>query len=391
MSAAEKAPRTHLRHDGYLGIFALDADRGWGAIHVTVKRGFALVPDGLMVPAPLQQVCFVDDRRFEEAPPFVGSVRYESDLGPPKPVCDVVVEASCHPPGGQATRCDVAVTVAEEDPVRLTVVGDRVAMVDPDGRVRFTPATPFSVRPLRYEWAYGGADRQTAMPIMCPANPVGTGFLMKPGPGVERGWHQVVMPSIEPYGGLMTQEDFLAPSDPDLARPPAGFGWIDRQWTPRLKQAGMPPQMDGFWSLLFPDARSAGGYRRDRDASYWNGAPRRLQVPLEGFERVVFEHMHPEHARLQVQLPITTPRLRARIGEDEPVDVALTLCTVHFELEREQATLCWRGTIERPAADPEAPAAVRLKVDGRALPPPETTTDTAFDPLEPPRVQVGGA
>lgn len=385
----EAAPRTHLRHDGHLGIFALDDARGWGALHVTIKRGFRLVPDGLMVPRAWQTVCFVEDRRFEELPPFVGSVRYESDLGPPKPLCDVVVEATCHPPGGEAIRCDVAVTVGEHDPLRLTVVGDRTAIVAPDGQVRFTPATPFSTRPIRYEWAYGGVDGHTAMPILCPPNPVGTGYVMTPLPGTAVGWRQAVLPSIEHYGGLMTPDDFLAPSDPEQARPPAGFGWIDRQWNPRLKQAGMPKEMGSFWSLMFPGIGNAGGYSKDRGAGYWNGAPRRLQLPVEGFERIVFEHLHPEHAQLMVQLPIAEPRLRARVGDDAPVDVKLGLSTVHVQLEREHATLCWRGTIERDG-DPEAAVPVRLKVDGRALPPMQAVTDIAYDPMDPPRVEAGG-
>lgn len=384
----EPPPRTHLRHDGFLGVFAIDAARGWGALHFTVKRTFALEPATLMRPVSWQQVCFVADRYFEDAPPHLAGVQYESDFGPPKPVCDVVVDARCHPPGGKARRCDVAVKVGDHPAVELTVVGDRLAIIAPDERVAFTPAVDFDTRPIRYEWAYGGADSTAEVPFPSPANPIGVGYAMRR-TGEKRRWRWVVLPNIEPAGRLMTPETFLADADPYRARPPAGFGWISRYWAPRMLESGMPAEAAGFWSMLFPDQDEANGISRTRKARFHQGAVPGLQLPIEGHELITLTHLHPEHPKLIVQLPIVEPRLRVRVGEDEPAAVKMSLSTVHLQVERDRATLCWRGTLSRPEADPEAPAPVAMKVDGRRLPPPETVTDLPFDPAAPPAVELG--
>lgn len=382
------APRTHLTHDGFIGVFGVDSERGWGALHFTVKRGFRLQPATLMAPAAHQQVCFVHDRFFEDAPPHLAAQRYESDFGPPKARTDVVVEATCHPPGGRSRRCDVAVQVGEHPPVELTVVGDRLAIVDPAEAVRFTPAGEFDSRPVRYEWAYGGADTSGGVAFPHPGNPVGTGYLMRRTGGPRR-WRWAILPGIEPAGRLMTPETFLADDDPYRATPPAGFGWIARAWSPRLQQGGLPPEAGGFWSMLFPDEHEVGGVSRERRPGYHQGAHPRLQLEVEGHELIRLTHLHPEHPSLIVQLPIASPRLRVRIGDDDPADVALSLATVHVQVERESATLAWRGTLARPGADAEAATPVVMKVDGARLPPPETVTDLPFDPAQPPVVEVG--
>ncbi|MCA9539152.1 MAG: DUF2169 domain-containing protein [Myxococcales bacterium] len=384
------AGRTHLEHNGHLGIFGIDAARGWGALHFSVKRSYRLQPGALMTPTRWQQALFVEDRLFDDAPPHLAAVQYESDLGPPKALTDVVVEARCHPPSGEATHCSVAVKVGGWPAVVLMVIGDRIATVHPDERVQFSAATPFHSRPIRFEWAYGGLDSTGTIPLPCPSNPVGTGFLMRT-PTPSPRWRYAVLPSVEPALNLLTPETFIADSDPLRARAPAGFGWVSPLWAPRLLTRGMPADGLGFWSLLFPERPEVGGVSRERLGSFHQGAVPGLQLPLEGHERIHLTHLHPTMRELVVQLPIERPNLRVRAGDDPPASVALSLATVHLQIDRGAATLVWRGTWSRPGADPDRPEAIWMKVDGRRLPPPEWGTDRPFNPLAPPRVEVGAS
>lgn len=389
----DDSPKLRVNHDGFLGLFALDAEAGWQTLHITLKRTFELVEGAPMKPMTRQYALCTRDHPFPDADPL-GSplgppIQFESDIGPVKAKTDVVVHAQCYAPGGESTSCEASVQIAKEDPVSLRMVGDRVAIVSGD-QVRFSAAKPFIVRPIRYEFAFGGVDQSmhpyqpegSPMGYHCETNPVGMGYMVDLGDDNPPGERWTSLPNIENPDHPLLPEGFLCRHGADIEdRPPAGFGWIPRTWKQRAQKHGMPKALDSFWNLLFPGKKAVAGMSKDREESYWNGAQDALQVELEGFEKIVLKNLHHKHRELKLVLPILQPRLKVTVGDEEPVKLRPTLVTVQLEIERNEAILAWRATIERPEAkmEPENPPTVAITVDDIPIPPSHEMLDYPTD------------
>ena len=60
----DDTPKLRVNHDGFLGLFALDADTGWQKLHVTLKRTFELVEGAPMKPTTRQYALCTRDHPF---------------------------------------------------------------------------------------------------------------------------------------------------------------------------------------------------------------------------------------------------------------------------------------------------------------------------------------
>ncbi len=92
--------------------------------------------------------------------PEASSYRYEPEALPPKPLTDVVLIATAHPPQAGMDSFDVGLRIA--DTVQHAVVfGDRV-WLDGAGGPSISAPKPIDSLPLVYEHAFGGVDRMLA-------------------------------------------------------------------------------------------------------------------------------------------------------------------------------------------------------------------------------------
>lgn len=270
---------------------------------------------------------------------------YESDFAPWKPAADLLLVGHCHTPGGEPmARCDVAFQVGDRT-ARLAVFGRRHWNLG-GLRPSMSEPEPFTRQGLRYEHAFGGPDY--------PANPtgVGHGAGRLAGPSGE---HALRLPRIEhPDRLIRTPAD-----DPG----PAGFGPLARGWAGRCGRLGT---YDSAWQRQrwpwYPD---------DFDWRHWNAAPLGLQQQgyLEGNERLVLTHLHPQWPQLETRLPGI--RLRffvTRRGESshaggvpplEPVDTVLD--TLWVDADAGRVVLVWRGWC--PVADPDASDLLHIYLD----------------------------
>src|SRR3954447_12419801 len=138
------------------------ADRNWtrdkDGVHwwiVAVKATFDLSADGDVMLAEEQLPPLLAPEYFGE--PAKSSLKYDSDLLAVKPTTDVLLVASAHAPGGrEATTVPVSLRVGRLQK-HLYVHGDRLYRPG-TAALKTTAARPFSVRPIRYELAYGGSD-----------------------------------------------------------------------------------------------------------------------------------------------------------------------------------------------------------------------------------------
>lgn len=365
-------PRKVVKHDGYLAMFVPDSslDRV-EKFHVCIKRTYAFEPDRRLERTIWQRPFYPSDQYFNGGNPYEASVQWEAELGPPKARTDVIVNGICYAPGGEARSCYPEVRVGKHLH-RIIVVGDRLAIIRAGREPEFTPADKFAALPVRYEHAYGGVDRQHSMsPLMCPTNPIGTGYIVAPVDGDEPRDRWVILPNIEDPRNLIQADSLIVPATQKQdVRSPAGFGWVARYWEPRALLAGQPESAKPLWDQLFGDVDKDGKHFRAMQDGFWNGAPTGLQVPtLEGHEKISVKHLHRTREEFSVVLPMDQPRLKVAINESTMMPVKVSLATVQIEVEAEQVCLSWRGSIDAPEELDELGKLKRflMEIDGEVV------------------------
>lgn len=335
------------------------------------------------------------------------SMRWESDLAPRKPQCDVIVIGSAHSPTGRPVKqVSVGIDVDSADQRilshRLTVHGKRdfvrrdafdraagtIVHIASFRSVRgpewyLSDSEPFIEMPIRYEEAFGGelkiypndpaADRLEdgdkladdvrkkhpegeAAPIAhrtCRTNPVGQGYV--------EAWHikttratRYPAPRIESPNHPVTEQLFDALARDEIksgsqpALLPQGFGVISKPWQPRLKLAGTYDDAwrQQHWPYSPPDF----------DMAYWNGANPSMQCQyLRGRERVTLMNLLRSDAPgaqrendatfARFQLPAVDAVLELR-GESEPfIHLKMPIDTLTIDLEAMTVSLVWRTHI----------------------------------------------
>ncbi len=192
--------------------------------------------------------------------------------------------------------------------------------------------------PLRYERAAGDADA---------SNPVGvrmTGMLDRRGNA---------RPESPTWSRSVEAQSHISP---------IGFGPIAPSWPDRRDKLGRHRDSwpgVGWYRQPLPEGISPG---------YFNVAPRDQQVQeLRHDERIVLEHLHPEHARLVTVLPGVKPRaVVERIGR-APEHLRMRADTLWIDTDRAVCTLTWRGQVQLESLTEQGRIVID-KEDGRALP-----------------------
>lgn len=290
------------------------------------------------------------------------SLRVAGDLVPMKPRADITLVGHAFAPGHAAVRSLVVRLFVGELDKSIEVLGDR--SFDPEGALHEGPL--FSRMPLLYERAAGGPDT---------SNPVGLR-------GHVNAYGRITVPNLQSPGVLIT-----SPSD---YIEPVGFGPIAPGWPTRLEKLGRSAASGALLDV------HSGPLPEDLDPSYFNHAPRDQQVQLlRDNERIVLEHLHPDHPRFVTNLPGVRPRATVeRQGTTQAVP--LRCDTLWIDTDRALCTLTWRGQI--PVNHPDEPGRVVISVDnpvqsgirmpsslGRLQRPPEDASDTLIPATRTPK------
>jgi hypothetical protein len=309
------------------------AERTWvrdkkGMHHwiVVVKATFGVSNDGSLRLADEQKPPLLAPEYIGE--PGKSSLRYEADLGPPKPTTDVLVVAHAYAPRGQS-----APTV----PVRLRVAflqkeilvhGTRVFYEGITGIVPYRPL-PFVKQPIQYELAWGGTDTSDPDPKKQgydKRNPIGCGFALKRSRLLKQR-----APSIE------------YPRGEQGSIGPAGFGPIPSYWSPRLEYAGTyDAQWEKMKKPLLPD---------DYDERFTLCAPRDQQPRqhLRGGELVELVHMTAS-GRLRFELPKIFLAFSTRFGR-RVVEHRSRIASVIIEPDDSRLMVVWQTSL--PVRSPD--------------------------------------
>jgi hypothetical protein len=187
---------------------------------------------------------------------------------------------------------------------------------------------PFTELPLRWEYAYGGADfSDPDHPLEEPRNPVGRGVAHQADTLIEK-----PAPQIEEHGHPITK--------PNQKRRPAGVGAIGRHWVPRRDYTGT---IDEHWKRERMPLLPA-----DFDERFNQVAPPELITPqpLRGGEPVRLENLHPD-GPLHFELPRVRYYVGAR-GEEGTTEHRPLLDTVLLLPNERALELTWRTTVPIP-------------------------------------------
>lgn len=289
-------------------------------------------------PLPIQ---FGDDYNDREQP---GSIRFEDDLAPFKRRADVVLNGHGYAPGGRpVTSMKVGFKLGALVKT-LRVVGDRHwAAGGGVNNASFGVPAPFTKLPLVYENAYGGVDDEACKRF--EQNPVGRGYLAR---FITEQVDKTALPNIETDAALIRAWD---------DRPqPAGFGFIAKNWQPRLALLGT---YDEDWKKTRAPDRPA-----DFSADFFNAAPADQQVAgyLRGDEDVDLLNVTPR-GRCRFRLPgygVSAAVTLSDDGGEQRVTPAMHLDTLCLLPDDGRLYLVWRGNV--PISEMAAPELRRVEL-----------------------------
>ncbi|MBA9832053.1 MULTISPECIES: DUF2169 family type VI secretion system accessory protein [Burkholderia] len=314
------------------------------------------------------------------------SVKWESDLAPFKPKCDVLVRATAYAPHG---------TPAAFWPVRVRVFDDGNMVVDKGLRVTgprsFTKGwrgwklgdpQPATAVPVRWEQAYGGASRVTLAPgstetgaelqlnEVCFTKPLGRGWVEKrfldrathksvvaspcaafalrplpkvaeiPAPQVEAWDIPIAGPDVVEHSASALDTKQMKEVAAGYAATPVGLGVVGRAWTPRLQFAGT---YDETWR------KTRWPYHPvDHDFHYWNGAPADQQIawPAPGPAFELANLALPDHTHmgfLRARLPGHRALVALRFESGAIVPLEMKLDTLLIDTEEMRVLVTWRA------------------------------------------------
>lgn len=233
------------------------------------------------------------------------SLRVASDFAPVKAAAEVLFTGAVYaPPGERVTHAQARLAVARGDVVlldkRILAIGSR----DRDKSGTPTPPQPFSVLPVRWELASGGAGSR--------ANPVGMGE----DPGDPR------LPCL------------VDARNPKL---PIGLGPIPPTWQARRELlGGADPQV---FRVPVPVLR------KGIDPAYFNAAPADQRTEaFRGAETVRMSGLHPAFAEVSWRLPKLRAHARLDLGTAARA-VPLEADTLWIEGDLLRCTVTWRGSV----------------------------------------------
>lgn len=306
---------------------AYAAERNWirdeRGVHlwlVAVRATFAIGPRGRLQLADEQIPPTLVPEHV--GAPGASSLVWDSDLLGRKPTTDVLVVGSAYAPGGRATASVPVALRVEAIEKQLVVHGERVYR---DGRAGTTnKPTPFVVRPVGYEQAFGGSacsDSDPSRHRIDERNPIGRGFDRSGGRLVGTLAHAIEYPTGDP-----------------ARRGPAGFGPVDAAWLPRRKLAGT---YDGRWAKtkrpLLPD---------DYDPMFSLSAPldQKPTRPLRGGERISLLNLSPR-GTLIFDLPRIELSMASWFGSYKTSHERPVLATVLVEPDASRVSLVWQSAL----------------------------------------------
>jgi hypothetical protein len=283
-----------------------------------VKATFRFGARGEVSPAPPEAQLPVAGADVTWGDPATSSLRWASDVSPPKPGTDVAIAGHVYGRGRKEVEAGFRLGALEKTVIasgpRAWVAGFPVVIAGP---------VPFEKVPLRYEHAFGGGYEEAGRRVAWPENPAGVGFAKAV---VDR----APLPSLELRGARVRSiKDHPTP---------AGLGFVPAGWKQRARYAGT---FDAAWEAsrrpLLPE---------DQDERFWNTVPQDqvLRPKLSGGETLVLRNVHPEAETVTIALPRLALTAAFRLKATETV-LPMTADTLLVEPDEGRLAITYRAIL----------------------------------------------
>ena len=297
------------------------------------KATFTLAPVEAKL-APAQDP--IDDRdRHQDDDPSKSLVA-ASDLAPFKLSPEVLVVGRAFAPGGQPARTVTVRMIVGSVDKSVRVTADRSWSQQGE----LSEGARFTSMPLAYERAGGGPDTWNTA-------------------GIRRGardrYGRVAVPNLTmPDQRIATPDTFVEP---------VGLGPIAWAWPLRREKLG---RHAASWS---PRKLAEGPLPDGVDRAFFNVSPldQRL-AEIRDNERLVLDHLHPEHAHLVTSLPGVRPRAFVTGRASGTQELALRCDTLVIDTDRQRVTATWRGQLALSHPEEAGRVLVALEQPGQPFP-----------------------
>lgn len=345
---------------------------------IVMKVGYSLAQfDGNIYQAKIKEntpLCFQDENVTNS---LNSSVKFESDLSPFKPLCDVIVIGTAIAPHSKPVKkFDVNLRVTDKSnkhliDKKLNIFGSRY-FNKVNGQWIISEPEEFITLPLQYEYAFGGEfkvypndlhsneieaqyllseEGRNAHPES-PSSPIAHGYYQyNPiGKGYVPEWYTKIQATnhfeahrIENAYSPFDEHDYINYINNEKNQLvddyyiPQGFGVIGRAWQPRLKKAGT---YDDEWlNHRHPYLP------KDFDFNYWNCAPNNQQIPYPNTDITICVTNMTLDGMLQATLPGHRAFLLSRLENGPVLPIQLNLDTVILDTDNLELSLTFRQKI----------------------------------------------
>jgi hypothetical protein len=307
--------------------------QGAPVLTVIVKASYELQP-GKTPLAEVQDDVNGRDLHSENNPKL--GLHSATDMVPYKPRADVTVVGRAFAPPNELARSVVARVQVGSVDKKIEVCGERY--INRRGQLR--AEAHFSKMHIGYERAAGGPDS---------VNPVGLNLSAEPD---DKG--RVYLPNIQVVGQVIGGRG--------SEMKPTGFGPISSNWPTR--RALLRAKLSDSWTGdRWLDER----FPEDWNWSYFNVGPMDQQLDeIHCDEKILIEHLHPDEAKLEMQLPGIRPVVFLEHRNNAEV-VPVRGDTLWIDTNRLKQTVTWRGQISLADVDEEVRVFVAMADPGAEL------------------------
>ncbi|MCB9877491.1 MAG: DUF2169 domain-containing protein [Planctomycetes bacterium] len=282
---------------------------------VCVRGVFRLAPGQplAVVEDPMQQGFMSGDTFAPDDIDQQGALLHASDFADWKLHAELLLRGSCHPPGGNATVCDVRFAVGTWSKA-LRCFGPRAFTPGLLLGGKVSEPQPFTSMPLTWQNAYGGEGYAD--------NPAGRGFA-----GEE-------MPTVELPDGPAAKKGKRGIT-------PATFLPVSPNWPLRVHKRGR--RYDAKWKKT-----RAPFYAEDFDWTHFQSTlpDQWYDGYLRGDEELVFENLHPDAPSWRTRLPALRVRAFVKTLDGRVVEPQMNLDTLLADVDDGKLFLTWRGHVQ---------------------------------------------
>ncbi len=306
-----------------------------------------------------EQLPFSDsDTYWAGGRPDLDPIKLESELVAWKTMTDVIVIGNAKTPRGKkAFYLDSSFQIGEFKKV-VRVFGKRRVYITGSG-LAFSQAEPFESMPLHYGLAYGGRDSisEEGVTYLYPKNPVGKGFVVK---NNVKALQDLELPNLEDPKMLLSPQNLILDRFEKWKDypTPASFGYLGRNFYPRISFAGLSPEQLPAQQLQQQQAlenMESVGTHSDKGLSaetpvlhsaYFSAASSGMSLPyLRGDESIAYAYLDAENPRFVSQMPGLHPKAYLDIGEGaKQMDTVIQSLLIYPETR--QMNIIWRAAVQ---------------------------------------------